>query len=130
MKKVNLSLPRASSYTFINRQLFLLVNVGGSWALNAFSIVYTSEIQKSEFTLCYSRLIFINSDHCHFILWLVDQENPHFAILHYLVLCSGYGDAETVSALSSKCACIYHKTLVPPRNLHCRTTAQGSFWTC
>ena len=50
MKKVNLpfaSCLAPSSYTLINRQSFLLVSVGGTWALNVFSIVYTSEIQRS-----------------------------------------------------------------------------------
>ena len=59
------------SYTSINRQFgsSLPVSVGGSWALYAL--------------LIYSRLIFFNSNHRHLFLWLVDQENSHFAILHY-----------------------------------------------
>ena len=39
--------PLCSYYTLINRQSFLLASVGGTWVLNAFSIVYTSEIQRS-----------------------------------------------------------------------------------
>jgi hypothetical protein len=37
----------------------------------------------------YSRFIFFNIDRCHFMLWLpvVDQENPHFVILHYPIQC-------------------------------------------
>lgn len=51
MKKVNfISLPHSWPcvliYTLMNRQSFLLVSVGGTWALNAFSIVYTSDIQR------------------------------------------------------------------------------------
>ena len=41
MKKVNIYLSLVlgpHSYTLINRQSFLLVNVGGSWHLNTFSI--------------------------------------------------------------------------------------------
>jgi hypothetical protein len=49
MKKVNL-FPRvwlSCSFLLIYiRQSFLRVSVGESWALNAFSIVYTSEIQR------------------------------------------------------------------------------------
>ena len=53
MKKVNLPLSSLLGpfvliiYTLINRQSFLLASVGGIWVLNAFSIVYTSEIQRS-----------------------------------------------------------------------------------
>jgi hypothetical protein len=47
MEKVNLFLPRVRpvfcSYTLINRQSFLLVSVGGSWALNAFSYLRDPE---------------------------------------------------------------------------------------
>ena len=59
------------SYTSINSQFesSLPVSVGLSWALYALFI--------------YSRLIIFNSNHRHLFLWLVDQENPHFAILHY-----------------------------------------------
>jgi hypothetical protein len=50
MKKVNFTFPRASHVflpDFFNRQLFLLVNAGGTWVLNAFSTAYISEIQRS-----------------------------------------------------------------------------------
>lgn len=80
--------PMFCSYALINRQSNRFYK---RWRVSGFeciSIFYTSEIQ---ITLCYSRLIFFNNDHSHFILWLVNRENPHFAILLPVLFSNGCG---------------------------------------
>lgn len=80
--------PVFCSYALINRQSNRFYK---RWRVSGFeciSIFYTSEIQ---ITLCYSRLIFFNNDHSHFILWLVNRENPHFAILLPVLFSNGCG---------------------------------------
>ena len=82
----------------------------------------------------YSRLTFCgNSNHRHFISWLVEHENLHFAPLHYPVLMFiGARLYQHYQGQFRKCAssCIYHTTFSQLPNLYCRRTSKGIFWTC
>ena len=110
------------SYTLISWLSFLpeSVAIGGSWLYMPFP------------NFIYSRFIFFNSNHRHFILWLVEQEKLHFASLHYSVLYSNSYGARLYQHYQGqfrKCAssCIYHTTFSQPLILHCRITSQGIF---